>query len=1086
MKRFWCVSHGRWTCRAMGFLRLEIALAVGTWRIAIWSVGLCLVVTSVAHPQRLRAWSPTPAMVIQQEGRTESLDLSRLDVAVQIVGYVADTTVTMSFSNPHPQNVQGDFYFPLPRGATVCSYSLDVDGVLREGVPVEKEHAREAFERELSWLNNPRDPGLVEWTGGDWFRTRVFPIPARGRRTVRLQYTSELVDDSSGTAYHLPLGSPREIGSFSLRLEVAKAALPKVRLSSVEGLEFTKRHSSFVAETKAECVVLDKDLVIALPEVEKQEVVVEQTDDGSVYFALQDVPASTNFRGVRPKHVAIYWDASGSRGLGNHKREIDLINTLLTAWTVPIDAKPSSVQVDLVVLRHTQSASRRFVVTDKTISQVTEALSGLYYDGGTQLGAMAIGEGGKPDLALLFSDGLSSFGRSMPKSLGVMLHTFSCGATIQSEILRSLAAAHGGRHYDLSQAEPQDVEILAGMDKPPCMLLSSSVKKGQVGELYPSLPRPVTGHVCVIGCLKSDRASVALAYGGWGRTQQTRTFSIDRAQARRGTTLKHLWAQKKLAELLSHQDRNQKEIAALGRQYGLVTPFTSLMVLERLDQYVRYRIEPPASLPEMRKNYLVQVRHSQPHEDLRRTVKMGQIVSLWQDRVRWWQGVSKPNDSRLPFPTQKLPLAGETVPSMFGPPGVFRSSGKGMAGGAGGGRGMSGGMGGAGGSGGGMGGVNAGGGMFGAAGNAGDVGPGAAPAGGPEAAAPGVEQQVVPGVRTELTPPRRHLRAGDPAVPYLETLRKSRGRESFPAYLKLRQEYADSPAFFFDCADYLFDTNRSEVAVQVLSNVAELGSEDPGLLRQLAERLNRAKVFDAAAIVLEDVLRQRPEEPQSYRDLAIALARRADAVCRKETPSHHDSTLPSSARHGTAIPEAAREDYTRAVELLTEVVTQSWPVDFAGIELPALMELNAMVSRLKTYGIEAKGLEPRLIKSLDVDLRIVLTWFTNQAGIELEVVEPSGHKVHGVQQSASSEGALMTRPVPAGYGPQEYLVHHAAKGKYVVRVRESGNRKGEVLGPLVVRVDVFTNFGRENQQHHATTVRLENAARGQVIDQIKF
>ena len=36
---------------------------------------------------------------------------------------------------------------------------------------------------------------------------------------------------------------------------------------------------------------------------------------------------------------------------------------------------------------------------------------------------------------------------------------------------------------------------------------------------------------------------------------------------------------------------------ALGTRCGLVTPFTSLMVLESLEQYVQRHIEPPTTLP---------------------------------------------------------------------------------------------------------------------------------------------------------------------------------------------------------------------------------------------------------------------------------------------------------------------------------------------------------------------------------------------------------------------------------------------------------------------------------------------------------
>ena len=89
---------------------------------------------------------------------------------------------------------------------------------------------------------------------------------------------------------------------------------------------------------------------------------------------------------------------------------------------------------------------------------------------------------------------------------------------------------------------------------------------------------------------------VALRYGFPGRNKPVQTFSINCEQARAGSLLRRLWAQKKLEEVDGIPDRNQKEIAALGRDFVLVTPATSLMVLESLEQYVQYKIEPPKSL----------------------------------------------------------------------------------------------------------------------------------------------------------------------------------------------------------------------------------------------------------------------------------------------------------------------------------------------------------------------------------------------------------------------------------------------------------------------------------------------------------
>ncbi len=136
-----------------------------------------------------------PVIVVQRDGKSEPLGLVRMEIAVRIAGCLADTSVTMTFANSLPQATEGELYFPLPEGATVSGYALDIQGEMVDGVPVERQHAREVFEQEKM---RRVDPGLVEWTKGNWFHTRVFPIPAQGRRTVRVQYLSELSDASGG------------------------------------------------------------------------------------------------------------------------------------------------------------------------------------------------------------------------------------------------------------------------------------------------------------------------------------------------------------------------------------------------------------------------------------------------------------------------------------------------------------------------------------------------------------------------------------------------------------------------------------------------------------------------------------------------------------------------------------------------------------------------------------------------------------------------------------------------------------------------------------------------------------------------
>ena len=72
------------------------------------------------------------------------------------------------------------------------------------------------------------------------------------------------------------------------------------------------------------------------------------------------------------------------------------------------------------------------------------------------------------------------------------------------------------------------------------------------------------------------------------------------AAAPSGRVVARAWAGRMVEELAVFPDRNEAAMAELGRRFGLVTPVTSLIVLETVQQYLEHQIEPPATWPEMR------------------------------------------------------------------------------------------------------------------------------------------------------------------------------------------------------------------------------------------------------------------------------------------------------------------------------------------------------------------------------------------------------------------------------------------------------------------------------------------------------
>ena len=87
-------------------------------------------------------WRP-PALVVA--GADQPVRLQSLKVDVEVAGGVAETRVQMEFFNPNSRVLEGKLQFPLGAGQVVSGFALDIDGQMRDAVPVEKARAEQVF-----------------------------------------------------------------------------------------------------------------------------------------------------------------------------------------------------------------------------------------------------------------------------------------------------------------------------------------------------------------------------------------------------------------------------------------------------------------------------------------------------------------------------------------------------------------------------------------------------------------------------------------------------------------------------------------------------------------------------------------------------------------------------------------------------------------------------------------------------------------------------------------------------------------------------------------------------------------------------
>ncbi len=774
----------------------------------VFMVVFLLGLTGSAAAQDVRIMPPLLRIT---DTAVQPVRLVGVNVDSRVVGHLAKTTVELSFRNPNNRILEGELQFPLLDGQQVTAFALDFDGKWRSAVPVEKAKGQEVFED----VTRARiDPALLEVTKGNNFKLRIYPIPAQGIRKVSLTITERLNAGKDGAAlYRLALPVTDKLESFNFRLIAPGLVTGQTRVlrgligaewKYIEGdakLEFTRQ--DFQPEQRVEIALEQPSGGLGLSE-EKY---------GKHYF-YAELPGMDMGRAQRPapKSVALVWDASGSGADRDHNREY----VLLDDWFRAI----GNTEVRLSLARDRAEDGGRFVIRNGDWSALRAALMTVAYDGATSPAAfMPLAAS---DAILLFSDGLTNYGDpAMPKFKAPVL-AVSAAASADTLRLRYVAEQSGGAFVDLMQTSPADAaQALRDM---PVRLISLHANGAK--DLVASPRDPVTGRISMSGILTEPEALVEVEWrtpSGQSKKQSLKIRRGSNAGTNVGNFAAQEWARLKLASLEPEYELNRAEIKRLGNSFALVTRGTSLIVLDRVEDYARYEIAPPTELRADYDGLLGQMRIVKEKDS---ATHLEQIVKRFNEKVKWWEKDFPKGDKPQP---KDVVISGGAVtsdlaaPSLSVRPSMARKSAP-------------------------------------------------RPSAAPMAAARERAESQKSDATGSSAPASIQLKKWTPDAPYAERLRKADAKDLYRVYLDERPSYTQSTAFFLDAADIFFERKQPLLALRILSNLAEMNLENRHILRILGYRLVQAKQSGLAIPVLEQVLELAPNEPQSWRDLGLAQA----------------------------------------------------------------------------------------------------------------------------------------------------------------------------------------------------------------------
>lgn len=564
-------------------------------------------------------------------GQTITVTLDQLNIKVAIVGNFAITTYDMTFKNGENRILEGQLSVPLQQGENVIGYQLEVNGSMRKGVVVEKAEARQVFEEVV---NRRVDPGIVEKTQGNNYRTRLYPIPANGLKRVIITTQQQLLSNQSKCNYTLPFSSDQKLSKFSLLIEVFQSAKPQMDPNSLGNIDFQNIDNIYRLRMDKENYAISEPIKFSIPDQTKLNVSFFEKNGNDLFFT-QTVSNPTdgtmeNDPLNKVSGITILWDLSLSGLKRNSVKELSFIQTLIQ----------KNNQTPITLITFSDRILKKYSFKAADFESIQQTVQGFVYDGTSDLSILNTLKINPDHHVFIMSDGMNGLGHKEMKALNNN-HTYAIVSGMSNNY-EGLALLTQNNILNINKISVEDaVTKILGFE---LKITKIEVVSGTFADLYPGINTKVNDQITVSGKIIGNSGVLKLFFNKGEPITLTIQYNANQDLSQKGegisTLISRYWAQNKLDELMINMPKNKNRVQFLAKKYGIVTPYTSLIVLENLSDYLRYNIEPPQELKTEYDQYLMRVGKQTQREV--KTLSQDEIIeqnyySYYQPLLLWWK-----------------------------------------------------------------------------------------------------------------------------------------------------------------------------------------------------------------------------------------------------------------------------------------------------------------------------------------------------------------------------------------------------------------------------------------------------------------
>ncbi|HJQ39301.1 MAG TPA: VIT domain-containing protein [Thermoanaerobaculia bacterium] len=530
-------------------------------------------------------------------------------VDVKIASGIAHTSVDQEFFNPTNARLEGTYIFPLPGGGVVSDFAMEIDGKLTRAEMLDATKARGIYE---DIVRSMRDPALLEYIGKGAFKVRIFPIEPRSSKRVKLSYSEVVRSDNGLHAYTYGLNTEKfsaaPLDDVSIRVSIeADRGLKTIFCPTHEVEIRRKANNAAVVGFEAKQIKPDQDFVLYY-----------STDDQGVglsvmphhpagedgYFLLTVTPSYDSGGRALPKDLTFVVDTSGSMAGAKMTQAKRALAFCLQNLNPDDRFEIIRFSTDAEALFDgLTTASRANVARAQKYVDELQPIGGTNSEEALTLALKSNAEASpRPKVVIFITDGKPTIGETDEERLvakvkranahAMRVFTFGVGDDLNTHFLDKLTEVTRAARTYVGERENLELPVSSFFEKIKSpVLVDVAIEYGsglKVTQTYPrALPDLFKGsQLVVVGRYTGTGGTVTLSGMVDGRRVSIPYTASFPTRTDANELIPPLWAAQRIGYLLDeirlHGEEKElvDEATRLARRFGVVTPYTSYLIME--------------------------------------------------------------------------------------------------------------------------------------------------------------------------------------------------------------------------------------------------------------------------------------------------------------------------------------------------------------------------------------------------------------------------------------------------------------------------------------------------------------------------